>query len=197
MGDSISDNSLLKQLADQDEEAARRLFQRYSRRLAELAEQNISHRLGRRVDGEDVVQSVFRTFFRRSARGEFQVDPSGDLWCLLVTITLTKVRRQARRHRAAKRDVRVEEPLMSEDWAKEMLSGDPGPEEALALWDQVKAILKGLPDAYANILTLRLEGLTRMEIAEALNISRQTVHRALKTMQERMERLQSEDSRIE
>ncbi len=192
MGNSISDNSLLKQLAERDEQAARRLFERYSRRLSELAEQHISTRLGTRLDGEDVVQSVFRTFFRRGAGGEFQVDPSGNLWCLLVAITLTKVRRQARWHQAAKRDVTTEQAQPTGDWAEEMLAREPGPAEAVVLWDQVESVLKNLPETYARIFTMRLEGQTRSEIAEQLGISRQTVHRALTTMQKRMQCLEDD-----
>jgi RNA polymerase sigma-70 factor (ECF subfamily) len=190
MRDSPSDRTLLQHLADRDEQAAQRLFERYARRLSTLAERHISRRLAPRVDGDDVVQSVFRTFFERSARGEFQLDPTGDLWCLLVSITLAKVRRQARWHQAAKRDVVAETPLQTGSWAEDALAVEPGPGEALALVEHMEIILQGLPNAHADILCMRLEGITRTEIAQQLQISRQTVHRALKVMQARMLKLQ-------
>jgi hypothetical protein len=55
---------------------AERLFTRYARRLIGLAEQRLSRALAGHLDGEDVVQSVFRMFFRRSATGAFRVDSS-------------------------------------------------------------------------------------------------------------------------
>src|SRR5256885_2097714 len=76
--------------------------------LIGVAEAQLSGKLAGRLDGEDVVQSVFRTFFRRSAAGEFQVDASDQLWRLLLTITLRKVRAKARRETAEKRDAGAE-----------------------------------------------------------------------------------------
>jgi RNA polymerase sigma-70 factor (ECF subfamily) len=65
-------------------EAAQRLFSEYALRLAHVAEQHLSSKSAGRLDRDDVVQSVFRTFFRRSARGEFRFDGSEQLWSLLV-----------------------------------------------------------------------------------------------------------------
>ena len=73
-----------------DETAAARLYGRYAQQLLRLAEQHLSRRLSGRVDEEDVVQSVFRTFFRRSGGGEFQIDSSAQIWKLLVKITVLK-----------------------------------------------------------------------------------------------------------
>src|SRR5262245_16859408 len=74
-----------------DQVAAGQLFDRYAARLTQIAGQHLSRKLAGREDGEDVVQSVFRTFFRRSTEGHFQIDSSAQLWRLLVKITLQKV----------------------------------------------------------------------------------------------------------
>src|SRR5882672_9712028 len=81
-----------------DPAAAYAVFDRYSERLVRLAEKHLSRRLAGRVAGEDVVQSVFRTFFRRGADGEFKLDGSAQLWQLLVRITVLKARAKARHH---------------------------------------------------------------------------------------------------
>src|SRR5437588_6753986 len=91
---------VVEQVQEGDPRGAEAVFHRYALRLAALAEGHLSRRLAGRVGGEDVVQSVFRTFFRRCARGEFRVDSPGQLWRLLVTLTLRKARAQARRHLA-------------------------------------------------------------------------------------------------
>src|SRR5687767_3959142 len=85
-------------------EAAEELFVRYSERLTRLAEQHLSRRLAARVDGEDVVQSAFRTFYRRAAGGQLKIDNAAEIWRLLVRITLCKVAAAARRHTAGVRD---------------------------------------------------------------------------------------------
>src|SRR6516162_16394 len=104
----ISD--LVERLRDGDPQAAEEIFARYAQRLTALAEQHLSRKLAARLDGQDVVQSVFRTFFRRSAAGEFRIDSSDELWRLLVQITLQKARAKARHHTAAVRDVTAEAP---------------------------------------------------------------------------------------
>ena len=67
---------LLPLLPAGDDRAARAVFDRYSNRLIRLAGKHLNQRLAGRVDPEDVVQSVFRTFFRRGLDGEFQLDGS-------------------------------------------------------------------------------------------------------------------------
>ena len=116
MADSSSITDLVKRLRRGDSDAARELFAYYADRLRRLAEQHLSRRLAGRVEAEDVVQSALRTFFSRSARGEFQIDSRADLWHLLVRITVVKARQQARHHQAARRDVRVEQGEGDEDW---------------------------------------------------------------------------------
>lgn len=71
------------------------LVKQFAQCLAQLDRMNMDHRLARSIDADDVVQSVFRTFFRRSARGDFQIDNSTDLWKLLVRITISKARQRA------------------------------------------------------------------------------------------------------
>src|SRR5690348_2853158 len=79
---------------------AEEIFARYARGLVRVAQQHLSRKVAGRVDGEDVVQSALRTFFRRGERGDFRIDSSGQLWRLLVRITLMKARAQARFHTA-------------------------------------------------------------------------------------------------
>src|SRR5687767_7041763 len=89
---------LVRRWREGDGEAAEQLFARYSERLVRLAEWHLSHKLAGRLDGEDVVQSVFRTFFRRSAMGEFRIDSSAQIWRLLVQMTMLKACAKGRHH---------------------------------------------------------------------------------------------------
>ncbi|MBM4072242.1 MAG: helix-turn-helix domain-containing protein [Planctomycetes bacterium] len=166
-------------------DAAELLFARYGQRLIRLAEQQLSHRLAGRLDGEDVVQSVFRTFFRRSAGGEFQIDNSAQIWRLLVKITVMKARAKGRWHTADKRNVAAE-AAAGDAFLVDALAHEPGPEEAVILMDQIEAMLAGLPSLHGRILELRLQGHGVQDIARQLNIARQTVYRALDLLQERL-----------
>ena len=187
MSDAVPVADLLQRFQAGDQRAAEELFARYAQRLTRLAEQHLSRKLAGRMDGEDVVQSVFRTFFRRSADGEFRVDSSAQLWQLLVKITLLKARAKGRYHTADKRDAGAEQPGGTEGWLPQAVAHDPGPEEAAALVDQIETLLRGLPPLHAQVLEHRLEGHHVTDIAARLGVSRQTVHRVLNLLQQRLE----------
>lgn len=173
---------LLPLLPAGDDQAARAVFDRYSERLVRLADRHLSRKLASRVDGEDVVQSAFRTFFRRGNEGEFRVDSSAQLWQLLVRITILKARAKARYHTAGVRDAGAEGRPDGFDPA----APEPGPEDAAALVEQVEVLLRDLPPLYGQLLGLRLQGMKVTEVADELNVSRQTVHRALNLLQDRL-----------
>jgi DNA-directed RNA polymerase specialized sigma24 family protein len=189
MPDANQHEDLVERFRRGDPQAAQALFDRYAVRLARLADQHLSRKVAGRLDGEDVVQSVFRTFFRRCSRGEFQLDTSAQVWQLLVTLTLRKSWAEGRRHRAGKRDAGLELPGADFAGLAEAVSREPGPAEAAGLVDQIGALLRGLPDLYCHVLERRLEGHAVADIAAELAVSRQTVYRALELLQHRLARL--------
>ena len=126
---------------------------------------------------------MFRTFFRRKADGEFRIDGSDQLWQLLVRITVLKARAKAH-HTADKRDAGAERAVEPDRF--DPAGREPGPAEAAELVDQIDALLAGLPELYGRLLGLRLQGRTVTETADELGVSRQTVHRALNLLQDRL-----------
>src|SRR4051812_6028941 len=128
---------LLERYRRHDAAAAEELFHRYAERLVRLARSRLSRKLAARVDAEDVVLSAYRSFFLL-ARDEVPLRHSGDLWRLLVRITLRKVYRNARRHQADCRSVEREE---AEALESSVLARDPTPAEAAALTDELRVVL--------------------------------------------------------
>ena len=186
--DPTSANSgaeLLSRCRGGDESAANELFVRFAERLCRLSERHLSQRLAARIDGEDVVQSVFRSFLVRAQRGEFCIDDSSQLWRLLVTITLQKTREAGRKNTARQRDASRDVSL--NDDVLEMISGEPSPEAAVVLADEVSALLAGLTPWHAQVLEARLAGDTPTEIAARHGTSRQAVYRALTDFQNRLD----------
>jgi RNA polymerase sigma-70 factor (ECF subfamily) len=178
---------LIRRIRDGDAGGADELFAQYARRLTRVAEVHLSRRLSGRLNGEDVVQSVFRTFFRRSSEGEFRIDGSAQLWRLLVKITLRKARAKGRHHTAAIRDVGTEALEDGDRWLAEAAAREPGPLEAALLTDQIESLLRGLPELSCHVLDLRLQGHKSSEIASRLGVSRQTVYRTLGLLRDRLE----------
>jgi DNA-directed RNA polymerase specialized sigma24 family protein len=173
MGDATDpDADLVQGLRAGDPAAAEAVFALYAQKLTRFAEQHLSAKLAGRLDGSDIVQSVFRTFFRRSAEGEFRIDSTAQLWQLLVKITLLKARAKARHHTAEIRAVGAEADSGGEPWLVEAISHEPGPLEAVMLVDQIETMLHGLLPLYYHVLDLRLQGCGTKEIAARLDISR-------------------------
>ena len=112
-----SDAALVRRLRGGQADAASTLYLRYALRIRRLAEQQLGSGLGRRLDPEDIVQSVFRTFFRRTRCGQYDVPEGEELWKLLLIISLNKIRATARHHRSAKRDVGCTSSLGDRDIA--------------------------------------------------------------------------------
>jgi|SRR5271157_1517821 len=191
MDGTDSKHDLLKGVQNGEAVAVAWLFERYALRLARLAEQHLSQKLAGRLDGEDVVQSVFRTFFRRSAQGEFKIDSSAQIWKLLVRITLLKARAKGRFHSAGMRDVGAENQG-GDAQLRKAVTHEPGPVEAVALVDEIEALLRGLPPLYSNMLEMRLRGCSVVEIATHLDVSRRTVERALNLLQQRLAKAASD-----
>src|SRR5438445_12984995 len=96
---------LLSRLATGDERAAEEVFERYVQRLTHLARSRLAAKLASRVDPEDIVMSAYRSFFVAARDGKYQLQRSGDLWRLLVEVTLHKLYHAAERHLAHRRSV--------------------------------------------------------------------------------------------
>src|SRR5579884_3799475 len=177
---------LVSRYRRQDEAAAEELFRRYADRLTALAQSRLSRALARRVDAEDVVQSAYRSFFLRARSGRIRLCASGDLWRFLVRITLRKVCRSARRHRADRRSVDREHA--AEEAEAIALSREPTPAEAAALLDELRGVLAPLDATHRRVAELRLRGQEVEEIAAAVRRSPRTVRRVLAAFGEELER---------
>ncbi|MEZ6113688.1 MAG: sigma-70 family RNA polymerase sigma factor [Pirellulaceae bacterium] len=176
-----SDAALLSRFRRGEEDAATALYLRYARRLARLAERQTGSQLATRFDPEDVVQSVFRTFFRRAAQGHYQIPEGDELWKLLLVIALNKVRAWGEFHRAAKRNVDQTGPLADVDTET---SDD---ERALrTLRMTIDDLLGKMPESQREMIALRIEGCEVNEIAERTQRSKRSVERTLQAFRERL-----------
>ena len=161
-----------------DDDAAARIVDRYAERLCAMAERMIDRRLRTRIEPEDLIQSVFRTFFRRSREGEFSIERRGDLWRLLATITQNRVIKRCVGARAQRRD--VERELLSDPSALDRLGREePSPEDIAELEDELERLLEELQPEASAIVRARLMGKGIEETAVAIGCSRWTVRRTL------------------
>jgi RNA polymerase sigma-70 factor (ECF subfamily) len=185
----------MTRLRARDPAAAAEVFARFARRLIALARLHLDDRLRQKVDPEDVLQSVFKSFFLRQDRGEFDLCGWDSLWALLSVITIRKCGHQADHFRAYCRDVGREAiPPVSEEsgagW--EALAREPTPAEAALLAETVELLLRGLKEREREIVSLALQGYTAAEISAKLNRPRRTVYNLLERIKGRL-RASNED----
>ncbi|MFM9962661.1 MAG: RNA polymerase sigma factor [Planctomycetaceae bacterium] len=176
-----------RRLRTGDGEVANWIFERFARRLAGLASANIGSKLRQRIDPEDVLQSAFRTFFRRAERGDFQIDQSGSLWSLLAQIVVLKSRFHARTHQAQIRDLEAEEPGDPQAFLEQVAQREPSVEDAISVSDLIECVLTGAPEEWGEIVALTLEGRTLREVAEKMGLSHQTIKRVLDRVRVKLE----------
>ncbi|MEM8736067.1 MAG: sigma-70 family RNA polymerase sigma factor [Planctomycetota bacterium] len=173
-----------------DEVAAGEIYDRYIARLISLAGSRISPRLARRVEAEDVVQSVYRSFFARSGASSFQVEHSGQLWGLLAAITVNKVRQKARFHGAEKRNVAAEASVQSSvscfGLVPTDLARDPSAEEATMLAEQYEIAMQSLSPLGRQVFELYLDNQTAEAIAKQVRRSARTVRREMEQIRTRL-----------
>jgi RNA polymerase sigma factor (sigma-70 family) len=176
---------LFERFRDGDDRAAEALFSRYFERLAALARSRLSPRLSSRTDPDDIVMSVYRSFFAEVRAGRFALKRAGDLWRLLAAITRHKLLRQVRHHTADRRSVDVEVPIRQAEEGGGLGRGrEPTAEDAVALADELEWAFSQLDLFARRVLELRLQGAQLSEIAEDTGRSDRTIRRTLGRIRE-------------
>lgn len=187
-GRETLDQELLQRLGHGDEEAAGQLYHRYARRLLAFANARCTGRLRQCVDAEDIVQSAFRSFFRKAAQGMYNVPDNQELWKLLMVVALNKIRDAVDFHQAAKRDVRM---ARGGDQVLRLLTQQSEHGKAadavyrLVLQETVDA----LPPRSRQIVQLRIEGYEVAEIARCTSRALRSVERVLQEYRSTLRRL--------
>lgn len=178
-----ADGHLIRQFRDGDESAATALFRRYAARVRALAAGYCNSNLGHRYDADDIVQTVFRTFFSGVRDSGYDAPPGGDIWSLLSVLAVNKARGYAEHHRAAKRDAlrTVATDAVGE---RPEACTDEGSEAVLRL--VVEEQLAALPEDSRQVIRLRLEGHDSATIAAKLERPKRTVERVIQQFRERL-----------
>lgn len=173
-----SDHVLLNRFRAGDQDAALQLYFRYANRLLRLTTKETAEDVGSRFDPEDIVQSVFRTFFRRVASGQYEAPEGDELWKLLLVMALNKLRSRSSFHRAGKRDVRKTQTIEVNDSKFDPASHE---EAKNVLRLSIDEIIQQQTESHRDVIRLRIDGHNVKEIADRLRKSKRTVERVLQS----------------
>jgi RNA polymerase sigma-70 factor (ECF subfamily) len=179
-------------------DAATQVFNRFAGRLLAVARKQLDPLVLQKVDPEDVVQSVFRSFFVCNAAGRLgEFENWDNLWGMLVVLTRWKCGRRMDYFHAACRDVGREVP--AERPAHDESSPDvgvrddePTPSEAAMLTDTLERLMRSLEGRQREVLTLSLQGYSPAEISEQLGCTERTVYRVLERVKQWLEAMRGE-----
>ncbi|MCA9033898.1 MAG: sigma-70 family RNA polymerase sigma factor [Planctomycetaceae bacterium] len=186
---TLSDQSLLQRLRTGSEDAATELYGRYAKRLDCIASRGLGSDMRSVVGSEDVVQSIFRTFFRRAAAGDYDVPEGSELWNLLVTISLNKIRAIGLHYRRQKRS--VARTKHGDSATDDMAVGDDVACQVLRM--VIDELIESLPESHQRIIHLHIDNWGVSEIASKTQRSKRTVERVLQQFRTQLKELICDD----
>jgi RNA polymerase sigma-70 factor (ECF subfamily) len=186
-------DAMVRGLVEGEDAAYAEFWERYGKRLHGIAQNKFPTALKRRLEPEDLVQSVCRSFFRRATAGQLELSHAESLWRLLCAITLNKIKMKLRFHYAQRRDVTRESDMTNEprgsdsDAPFEPADTGQSPDAALMFAEQLQHVMSMLDAAEQEILQLKLEEFNNDEIAAKVGRSERTVRRTLNRVKEKLE----------
>lgn len=159
------DLTLMKLWGEGDQDAAREFVARNGAKLAALVQRNLARRFLRRFDPEDVVNSVFRSLFRKARNGGLPVEDNIALRAYVLTVTLNKLRKSVKRETRGKKDIRLTISLDEQTWH----IPEPTHEEAMESLEVIRHLAECLGPSHVAVLNGTLRNLSDEEISIQMN----------------------------
>jgi RNA polymerase sigma-70 factor (ECF subfamily) len=178
MPDEITFPELIARIRAGDSEAAAELVRRYEPTIRRVARVRLGDtRLQRLFDSMDICQSVFGSFFVRTALGEYDLQTPEQVLNLLVTMSRKKVVDQTRRAGAARRDFRRVKPSAGQEerWA----ASEPSPSEQVAGAELLVEFRKRLTEEERSLADARASGQDWNQIAAERGSSPEALRKQL------------------
>lgn len=188
MPDSTRVSHWIDLVKEGDAEATNRIWGRYFGRLVRAVRPKVLGGDRAVSDEEDIVLSVFDSFYAAAERGRFpDLADRDDLWRLLMRMAARKVvdkrRHDRRQRRGGDVDVRS---LDAPDSVLDVIGEEPSPEFAAELRESVEQIFSRLGvGPLRDLAGAKLEGHTNAELARRFACSERTIERRLRLIREK------------
>jgi RNA polymerase sigma factor (sigma-70 family) len=176
--------SFAERLRRGESSASEELLQRYARRLRAIASRRVGCILRSKFDTEDVLQSVFGSFFAEMRSGKISVTSSHNLRGLLALMVTRKCARYAERYSSLSRDYKRESSAEgvgnNSRGSWEIHDSRPLPDEIVAQADAWNMKLGKLPPLDRQVVESFMLGDSTSEIALRMRCSSRTIQRILR-----------------
>jgi RNA polymerase sigma factor (sigma-70 family) len=174
-----------------DSVAAHQIWHHYFDRLVRSVRRNLREHNRGMSDEEDIVISVFESFYRAAGDGRFpDLSDRDDLWRLLLKMSARKIVDKRRHDRRQRRGdgihVRSIDRDGDQDEILQVIGDEPTPEMALMMEESFERLIGHLGVGHLReIAVAKLEGFSNAEIAQRLECSERTIERRLHLIREK------------
>jgi RNA polymerase sigma-70 factor (ECF subfamily) len=174
--------AVIERMREGDPDAARFIYEQFAAELLAATRRRISLKCRTRFDEEDILQSVFRSFFARQTSGAWEIRNWESLRAILRVMALRKCGRQTVRHQSQGRSIDREIPLElacdPQGDSSVLFAGDSAELQAMTN-EALEEAMRKLSNRECEILQLFLDFHTPIEIAQRLGCASRTVRRAI------------------
>jgi RNA polymerase sigma factor (sigma-70 family) len=174
-----------------DSVAANRIWHHYFNRLVRAVRQRLYGQNRAVSDEEDVVLSVFNSFYSAVEKGRFpDLSDRDDLWQLLLRMSARKVVDKRRHDRRQRRGGQVQLHSLDhsgdDETVIEAIGDEPSPEMVLMMQEAVEQFFSHLGVGQLRDLAgAKLEGYSNAELARRFQCSERTIERRLHLIREK------------
>lgn len=189
MSDTNNVSHWIDRIRSGDSAAAHQIWQHYFDRLVRSVRNRLIGQNRAVSDEEDVVLSVFDSFYAAIEKGRFpDLSDRDDLWRLLLRMSARKVIDKRRHDRRQRRGGNVEFHSLGNDETTtiEVIGDEPSPEMVLMMQESVDHFFSQLGVGHLQDLAVaKLEGYSNAELAQRLGCSERTIERRLHLIREK------------
>lgn len=174
-----------------DSAAANRIWHHYFDRLVRSVRGKLAGHNRAVSDEEDIVLSVFDSFYDAANNGRFpDLSDRDDLWRLLLRMSARKIvdkrRHDQRQRRGGNVHVHSLNQSGDDDSVIEAIGDEPSPEMVLTMRESVEQFFSHLGvGPLRNLAVAKLEGYSNAELAERFDCSERTIERRLHLIREK------------
>ncbi len=180
------DTPLIRQYRQGSQDAAEKIYEKYSRRVNGYIRKSMSQEVHRHDETCDLAQWVFADLFRTMREADETLDLDGRLWTLIGTIAQRVVCDRARYWSAQCRDTRREQEYSELEEAA--TASKITPALLATMKDLMQSLVASFEQPQRRILALLLEGHRTSQVSQLLGISDRTVRRTRRAAETVMHR---------
>ncbi|OYP29976.1 ECF-type sigma factor [Rhodopirellula sp. MGV] len=192
MTDNNQVTNWIEQVKQGDSHAEIQIWQHYFDRLVRTVRNHLCGQNRAISDEEDIVASVFESFYQAAEAGRFpDLTDRDELWRLLLKMSSRKVIDKRRRDQRQRRGDGIQpQSLVGPDgeMVLEVVGDNPTPEMVAMMAETMGQLFEMLgAGQLKEIAVAKLEGHSNAEIATQLDCSERTVERRLHLIREKLE----------